>query len=146
MITCYYKNYFNASLRHIVVDALVIKDQRILLVKRAGKWLESGKWALPGGFMERNETAIQATLREIQEETGYRVKIIKLLKISDTPRRRHEDRQNISFIYLARPVKKVSEFDDEVSEIKWFFLNHLPDEKNMAFDHLKTIKACYSLC
>lgn len=146
MITCYYKNYFNASLRHIVVDALVIKNQKILLVKRAGKWLESGKWALPGGFMDRNETTKQTAFREIQEETGYQTKIIKLLKISDTPHRRHEDRQNISFIYLASPVKKVSQFDAEVSEVKWFFLNHLPDEKNMAFDHLKIIKSCQDLC
>ncbi len=146
MITCYYKNYFNASLRHLVVDALVIKDQKILLVKRAGKWLESGKWALPGGFMERNETTKQTACREIQEETGYQAKVIKLLKIIDTPRRRHEDRQNISFIYLVKPLKKVSRPDEEVSAIKWFSLKHLPDEKNMAFDHLNIIKTCQILC
>lgn len=146
MITCLYKNYFNASLRHIVVDSLVIENQKILLVKRAGKWQEFGKWALPGGFMDRNETAEQTAIREIKEETGYHSKIIKLLKIVDTPHRRHEIRQNISFIYLVKPIKKVSQFDHEVSAVNWFSLNRLPDQENMAFDHLKIIKDCIVLC
>lgn len=143
MITCFYKNYFNASLRHLVVDALVIKNQRILLVKRSGSWLESGKWALPGGYLDRNETGAEAAAREIKEETGYRVKKIKLLKIIDSARRRHDNRQNISLIYRAEPAKKVGGFDAEISAIKWFNLSRLPQAVNMAFDHLVIIK---SLC
>ncbi len=41
-------------MRHTVVDTIVLKDGKVLLVKRAKKFLEGGKWALVGGFMEKN--------------------------------------------------------------------------------------------
>ncbi len=141
MITCYFENSKQpVNLRHVVVDMLVIDGNKILLVKRGGKWLEQGKWALPGGFLEMGETGEQAALRELKEETGYTGKIIKLFQVVDNPRRRHEDRQNVSLVYLVKPLKKVNGFDDEISEIKWFALDKLPPEKDIAFDHLATIK------
>ena len=141
MITCYFeKSKTPVNLRHVVVDMLVIKDKQILLVKRGGKWLESGKWAMPGGFLDLNETAEQAVLRELKEETGYTGKIIKLFQIIDNPRRRHEDRQNVALVYLVEPLEKVGDFDDEISEIKWFALDNLPPAQDFAFDHLETIK------
>src|SRR3990167_9408788 len=141
MITCYFENSKKAvKLRHVVVDMLVIDDKKILLVKRGGKWLEPGKWALPGGFLDMNETCEQAALRELLEETGYTGKIIKLFQIIDNPRRRHEDRQNVSLVYLVKPLKKVGGSDHEISEIKWFDLAALPPAKDFAFDHLDTIK------
>lgn len=141
MITCHFEKSKTAThLRHVVVDMLVIDGNKILLVKRGGKWLEKGKWAVPGGFLDLNETGEQAALRELKEETGYTGKIIKLFQIVDNPRRRHEDRQNVSLVYLVQPLEKVGEFDDEISEVKWFDLNNLPLAKDMAFDHLDTIK------
>ncbi|MDZ7586985.1 MAG: NUDIX domain-containing protein [Patescibacteria group bacterium] len=124
MITCYFeKKKKKVFLRHVVVDILVVKNKRILLVKRAGpKWyLETGKWAMPGGFVEMGET------------------FIKLFQVNDNPHRPHElQRQNVSLIYLIKPVKKVSQHDHETSEIKWFDLDQLPSVKNFAFDHLET--------
>lgn len=147
MITCFFKNYFNTSLRHIVVDMLVVKNKKILLVKRTGKWLETGKWALPGGFLERNETGAEAAAREIEEETGYKTKIIKFLGFVDNPQRRHEDRQNISFVYLAKPMKKAGGFSAaEVSAVEWFDLKHLPLLAETAFDHLNIIKRYQAQC
>ncbi len=141
MITCYFEDSKQpVNLRHVVVDMLVIDGRKILLVKRGGKWLEKGKWAIPGGFLEMNETGEQAALRELKEETGYIGKIIKLFQVIDNPRRRHEDRQNVSLIYLVKPLKKVGGFDDEISEIKWFDLDNLPQAKDIAFDHLEIIK------
>ncbi|KKQ01418.1 MAG: NUDIX hydrolase [Parcubacteria group bacterium GW2011_GWA2_36_24] len=141
MITCYFeKSKTPVNLRHVVVDMLVVKDKQILLVKRGGKWLERGKWALPGGFLDMNETGEQAALRELKEETGYTGKIIKLFQIVDNPRRRHEDRQNVSLVYLVKPLEKVGGSDDEIAEIKWFDLDKLPSAQDFAFDHLETIK------
>jgi 8-oxo-dGTP diphosphatase len=144
MITCLFEGSKKpAHLRHAVVDALIIKDKQILLVKRGGpKWyLEHGKWAMPGGFIEQNETCTQAAVREAKEETGYQCKVIKLFDINDNPRRPGENnRQNISFIYLVKPIKQVAGFDHEVQEIKWFDLDKLPPKKQIAFDHAKTIE------
>jgi len=70
MITCTFENGNRASLRHVVVDNLVLQGDRILLVKRAVQLIEGGKWGLVGGFVDRDETIRQAAAREIMEETG----------------------------------------------------------------------------
>ena len=55
MITCSFENGDKTSLRHLTVNAIVIKNDQILLGKRGtfnGKpILESGKWGLLGGFL-----------------------------------------------------------------------------------------------
>jgi 8-oxo-dGTP diphosphatase len=54
----------------IVTDA----EGRILLVRRA-RDPEAGRWSLPGGRVEPGETAAEATVREVAEETGLRVAV-----------------------------------------------------------------------
>ncbi len=49
--------------------AVVLKGRQVLLVKRAVE-PELGKWCLPGGFLELDETPEQGCLRELKEETG----------------------------------------------------------------------------
>jgi 8-oxo-dGTP diphosphatase len=54
------------------VGAIVFRDDKLLLVKRAnhpGK----GLWAIPGGRVELGETMKEAAMREVKEETGVRV-------------------------------------------------------------------------
>lgn len=140
MITCFFENKNKALLRHAVVDCLVIDKNKILLAKRGPKYSEPGKWALPGGYVERDETTSESALREILEETGYQAKIINLFRIIDHPDRPKEDRQNISFVYLVKPIKKVGDFDHEISSTQWFDLDKLPPEKDFAFDHYTNIK------
>ena len=139
MITCTFENGNTANLRHVVVDTLVLLDDKILLVKRANKLLEGGKWALPGGYMDRDETATKATAREVFEETGYRVSALTLLTIIDHPRRRNETRQNISLVYFCTALEKEGSSDWEVEDQQWFDLNKLPDDEQIAFDHAEMI-------
>jgi 8-oxo-dGTP diphosphatase len=139
MIECTFEHSHKTSLRHVVVDGIVVKDSQILLVKRAQKLLEGGKWALPGGFMDRDETAAQAVSREIMEETGWAVKDLRLFRINDNPNRPGEDRQNVAFIYLCTGTKKTGEPDWESDAQQWFDLSKLPDGDQIAFDHADTI-------
>lgn len=138
MIKCTFENGKETSLRHAVVDSLVIKDNQILLVKRAQNLVEGGKWAIPGGFVERGDTVEKTVLKEILEETGYQGKIIKFIGFRDNPNR--EDRQNISFVYLVQPLEKISEPDEETDEARWFDLDKLPPQNEIAFDHFEIIK------
>ena len=140
MINCTFENGNKNSLRHVVIDALVLKDNKILLVKRSQKLLEGGKWAVVGGFMERDENLYQTVEREIREETGYTVKDITFLCVRHNPDRPHEDRQNISFVFFCTALDKEGDHDWEESEIKWFALDNLPDRESMAFDHIKNIE------
>lgn len=109
------------------------------MVKRTGKLLEGGKWALAGGYVERDETLIQATEREILEETGWKIIDITLLSIIGTPNRPNEDRQNISFVYFCTATEKVGEPDWESDDQQWFALSALPPKEQIAFDHADNI-------
>ena len=142
MLRCTFENGGKGSLRHVIVDALVLNGKNeILLVKRAkGKLLEGGKWAIVGGFVERDETIEQAVHREVLEETGWEINNIKLLRIIDNPNRPNEDRQNIAFVYTCEAIEKTGEADDESSEQKWFSFENLPTKDEFAFDHLEDIE------
>jgi len=140
MINCEFENGNKASLRHVVVDNLVLKDGKILLVKRTGKLLEGGKWGLAGGYVDRDETVKEAAKREILEETGYEVERITLLRIIDAPNRPAEDRQNIAFVHFCDALEKIGVPDDESDEQTWFDLSALPLEEEFAFDHFSDIK------
>src|SRR3972149_761645 len=128
MLKCLFEDGNETSLRHLVVDALVLKDNKILLVKRIGKLLEGGKWGLVGGFVGRDETLKEAVAREILEETGYKVESVTLLTIRDNPDRPKEDRQNVSFVYFCTATEKTGDTDWESEEQQWFSFDQLPPE------------------
>lgn len=139
MITCTFENNSKAFLRHVTVNAIVIKDNQILLGKRGthnGKLiLESGKWGLLGGFFGRDENLVQAVKREVFEESGWEIDSLQLFRINDNPQRPKEDRQNVDIIFFAKAVKQVKTSDEEVKELKWFDLDKLPPKELIAFDH-----------
>jgi 8-oxo-dGTP diphosphatase len=139
MIKCTFENNNPASLRHVAVHALVVKDSKILLVKRALHLSNPNKYALPGGFLDRDETTAQAALRELREETGYDGSITALFSICDNPQRRGEDRQNVAFTFLIEAGEKVGKSDNESSEVIWINLDTLPHPDEFAFDHLAHI-------
>ena len=140
MIICTLESGHKAELRHAVVDTLVLKENKILLVKRTKKISEGGKWGLIGGYVSRNETIKETVEREVFEETGWRVKDITFFRIKDSPDRPMEDRQNIAFVFFCSTIKKEGEKDWESDEVEWFDLNSLPPKNEMAFDHEEDIK------
>ncbi len=140
MITCAFENGNRASLRHAVVDCLVLQDDKILLVKRAARMLEGGKWVLAGGFAERDETMAQAATREVLEETGWQITDLTLLRINDNPKRPHEDRENVVFVYFATATQKTGQPDNESTDQHWFDFAALPPPNHIAFDHLANIQ------
>ncbi len=139
MITCTFENGNKASLRHVVTHAIVEKDGALLLEKRAGDILETGKWSLPSGFLDRDETAAQGILRELLEETGWEGEVISLFRINTSPNRPHEDRQNVVFEFLVRPIAKVGEPDHESSKVEWIPIDKLNPLNEFAFDHGESI-------
>lgn len=65
----------------VYVRAIVFNEKRqiLMLQKRSDQKIAPGRWLLPGGAVEFNETAEQALRREIQEETGMIAQEVKLL-------------------------------------------------------------------
>lgn len=139
MISCTFEGGQAAQLRHAVVDALIIQDNKILLVKRADHLRGGGQWAIPGGFVDRDETVAEAAMREVLEETGYTSAVQELFTVLDKPDRAGDDRQNISFIFVVNVIQPVQKIDSESSAVQWFPLDALPKPADMAFDHLNII-------
>lgn len=135
MITCAFENGNPASLRHVVVHAIAEMDDKLLLVKRSPKISEGGKWSLPSGYLDRDETAVEGVLRELWEETGWEGGVPELFFIKTDPNRPHEDRQNISFHFLVKPVKQTGKPDWESTEVAWVRIGELPPLQDLAFDH-----------
>ncbi|WP_342429605.1 NUDIX domain-containing protein [Neobacillus sp. FSL H8-0543] len=79
--SCHFVFWGNST---ISVGALVIKNDRVLVVRRM-KNPGKGKWTNPGGFVEQRENIETAVIREIVEETGIVAKVNKIVAIADLP-------------------------------------------------------------
>ncbi|MFC4651405.1 NUDIX hydrolase [Lactococcus nasutitermitis] len=98
----------------------VITDEndKILLVKRRDVPL----WDLPGGRVEVGETAEQAAIREVYEETGFTVTLIGTAGDYYNP-----ERDDIQYIFRAEIVAgKAISSGPETAAIRFFSKNHLP--------------------
>lgn len=75
---CHWVNYENP----LPSSAALVRNDKgeVLLVKR-GKEPGKGKWALPSGFIEIDETPEKACLRELKEETGLKGEIVRLVGV-----------------------------------------------------------------
>ncbi len=105
------------------VDAVVVRDQRILLIKRH----DNGLWALPGGLVEVNQTLSEAVLRELHEETGITGQIVQLLGIFDS--RLWESREKVHLhhaIFLVDGGEQVPQSTAEALEVGFFAEDRLP--------------------
>lgn len=125
----------------VTVDLVVVTKEakpRVLLIRRK-KPPFAGSWALPGGFIEMDETLEASARRELEEETGVRTgKLIQLATFGD-PGRDPRGR-TISVVYLAQvePGQLAPRAADDAAEVGWFALARPP---KLAFDHREILKA-----
>jgi ADP-ribose pyrophosphatase YjhB (NUDIX family) len=68
------------------VRGVVFHDERILLVRER----DDARWTLPGGWADVNESASEAVVREIREESGFETVAVKLLAVYDKSKHPHE--------------------------------------------------------
>lgn len=66
---------------NIRITGILIENNEILLVKQ--KLSDKRNWSLPGGRLERGETLSQGLIREMKEETGLDVEIVRMLYVCD---------------------------------------------------------------
>lgn len=100
-----------------------VESNSILMVKR-GNHPFIGKWALPGGFLEPNETAEQAVRRELMEETGVETDaIVQLRTFSDPDRDPRTRIVTVAFLAVLQKAPTAKAGDD-ADDAKWFKLTH----------------------
>ncbi len=106
------------------------RELQILLIER-GNEPYKGYWAFPGGFMNMDESAEQCALRELQEETGLTINMLKQLgAFTDVHRDPRGRVVSIAFYALVRPTEVKG--GDDASEARWFAIDDVP---RLAFDH-----------
>lgn len=133
---CSHCGRFNA--RTIAVNALLIKDKSVLLVKR-GEEPDKGLWDAPGGYIGWDETLEQGAARELQEETGLVVnpKDFEFFSVYSNPNNKAQN-QVVDIYFITKIFTGELKLDGlEVTEINWFDLNNLP---SIAFDHMATLQ------
>lgn len=121
--------------RGISVDAIIIKDNKILLIKR-GSEPDKGLWAVPGGYVGWDESAEDAVLREVKEETNLDVINTKLINVYSLPNR--HPKQVINVAYIVDVKNGELKHGDDATNIKWVSLDNLPNP--LALDHKQIIQ------
>lgn len=139
MINCIFEDEGKGKLRHVVLHAVVEKDGKLLLAKRAMHLTAGGQWTLPGGFLSLNETAEQGVLRELREETGWDGEIVSLFRINTNPNRLGEDRQNVALEFIVKPLSQTGEKDNESTEVEWIPIKDL-ENLEFAFDMKESVE------
>lgn len=125
----------------MTVDAVVVQSGHILLVKR-GDMPGKGLWALPGGFLNQEETMLDGAIRELKEETKIKVPVpvlkgsIKGSKTFDAPNRSARGRTITQAFYIDLGVGELPKVkgSDDAEKAFWVPFKDVVQEK-MFEDH-----------
>lgn len=112
----------------IVKSIVTNNDGNILFVKRDREWHKEahGKWEFPGGKVDFGEHPEEACIREAKEESGFDVKLNKIIPKILTSQWEHVNRksQQILIAYHCELIGgEVSLEDHGVSDVKWFSID-----------------------
>lgn len=117
----------------VVIFTLLNGELHVLLVQRKN-WPFEGHWAIPGGFVNMDESLEQAARRELEEETGVRDIYLEQLYTFGAPNRDPRTRViSVAYIALVRADKQTLRVSEESSDVRWFPVRALPGP--LAFDH-----------
>ena len=107
----------------IVAGCLPVYEDKILLCKRSIE-PRYGCWTLPGGFMELDETTLQAAVRETREEANARVNVQHLYTVINLP---HVNQ--VYMMYLSRLLDLDFSAGDESLDVRLFSEGEIPWDK-----------------
>ncbi len=119
----------------IIIFAISDRSLKVLLVKRKYQPF-AGLWAIPGGFVNDQESLEDAARRELQEETGLKDIYLEQLYTFGDPNRDPRGRiVSIAYYAVVSDTQKVKGGSD-AKEAEWFPVSKLPF---LAFDHQRIL-------
>jgi ADP-ribose pyrophosphatase YjhB (NUDIX family) len=109
-------------------------DGHFVLVKRKFP-PRVGYWALPGGFLDWGESAEEAAIREVREETGLEVKLVRLLCTMGLPSLLNPEQCVLKTIFIGEVIGGNLRAGDDAQEAQFFSWQNLPE--NLATESVK---------
>ncbi|KWU19198.1 NUDIX domain-containing protein [Burkholderia cenocepacia] len=138
-----YRRKYTAS-HYLAADGIVLCNKRVLLIKR-GRGQGKGLYALPGGFVEKNERFYDAAIRELKEETGFsmfgdglRAHLVKSHVFDDPNRSLRAHIVSHMFVFdlgerSAQPDVQAKD-DAEPHSAEWVLLSDLKEMESEFFE------------
>ena len=116
----------------VIAGCLIVKDNKILMVKEAKKSCY-GQWNFPAGHVDENELITDAAIREAYEETGCKVKLTGVLPISTVILK--DGVTAIMVKFTADIIEENIKFNTkEILDVKWIDIEKV---KNMTKQELR---------
>jgi 8-oxo-dGTP diphosphatase len=115
-------------------------DLKVLLIQRGIEPFK-GRWALPGGFVQMDETTEEGAKRELFEETGLKdIFIEQLYTFSDVERDPRGRVVSVTYFALVSLEDNHPEAGDDAKKAEWFSIHEIP---SLAFDHEKILRVAF---
>ncbi|MFS9338942.1 NUDIX hydrolase [Streptococcus mitis] len=123
------------------VRAWIVEDEKICLVRGQGE----NDWALPGGFGEVGYSPTENILKEIEEETGFKAKVEKLLAVFDTNRFQLQSKQYAKFVFECKLLAGQFQENQEIADLQFFAIDQLPNlsEKRITKEQIEILWQVY---
>jgi len=112
-----------ASMPITSVEAMIVKGGALLLMKRKNSPAK-GEWWLPGGMVRKGDTFEGALLREVKEETGLDVGVVRFVGVYN---RIFPERHDITIVYLCRCKDQKAEVVMNREHSEYCFSRELPE-------------------
>jgi 8-oxo-dGTP diphosphatase len=119
----------------VMVDAVVIENQKLLLVTRK-KDPFKGFLTFPGGKVDEGEKVEDAVKRELREETSLDIEPTDILGVYSDPSRDPRGHR-ISVAFIAKVISGEAKPSSDAESIEWLSVNEI---KELGFDHNKILK------
>lgn len=123
------------------VRAWIVEDEKICLVRGQGE----NDWALPGGFGEVSYSPTENILKEIEEETGFKAKVERLLAVFDTNRFQLQSKQYTKFVFGCKLLDGQFQENQEIADLQFFAIDQLPalSEKRITKEQIELLWQVY---
>lgn len=119
---------------------LLIRGGKILLSRRFQTGYEDGKYSVPAGHVEDNESLLHSTSREIREETGLVLKPKDLTLVHVMHRKSNDIRMDFFFTTNKKGLVPQNMEPHKSDDLRWFPLNKLPSN---TIPYIRRAIECY---
>ena len=118
---------FGYATPKVDVRGVIFKDAKILLLREIA---DNGRWTLPGGWADVNQTPSESVIREVFEESGFQTRVVKLLAVYDREKQQHPPAfpyHIYKLFFHCEIIGGEAKVSIETSEIAWFGEDEIPE-------------------